>query len=100
MFCGCASVEKPSLETAISYQRDATTFAIPAIALSTIGLTTGVAAIEVPDNTPLRGISIACLGAGVLATVVAAVYGYLADEARERFREAQKSGTPKNLANR
>jgi hypothetical protein len=91
LFCGCASVEKGSLESAIDYQRDAKTFAIPAIAFSAFGLATGVAAIERPDEGALRGVSIAFLGAGVASTVVAAIYGYLADMARQRYQEAQKT---------
>jgi hypothetical protein len=91
LFCGCASVETRPLETALEYQRDAKAFAIPAIVLYSGGLLTGVAAIEHPDAS-LRGISIAALGAGVVSTVVAAIYGYLADSARERAKASQHAG--------
>src|SRR6185369_1405222 len=91
VFCGCASVEKRPLETAIEYQRDAKAFAIPAVILSAVGLTAGVADIERPDTPALHGITIGCLAGGVIATVVAGVYGYLADKAREKAKFQAKA---------
>jgi hypothetical protein len=82
--CGCASMSSPTHELANEYERDAKAFAYPAVAFLATGFTTALAGIAKEEPLALRATTYASLGAGIVSTVVAAIYGWLAEDVRER----------------